>query len=138
MTTIIRGVTLLKQHIYADSRGELVALEQHRNLPFELKRVFFMKVDSPESVRGGHANSCEEFIVALSGSVRVEVDNGFEHARVHLAGHDKGLWIRAGILVHLREFEPGTLLLACASELYGDTRHFSRAQPQLIMADCPA
>lgn len=139
VTNIITGVTLLKQHIHADPRGALVALEQHRNLPFEPKRVFFMNVDVPGTLRGGHANSCDEFIMALSGSVLIEVDNGREGARVRLASYDRALWVRAGILIHLRDFEPRTILLVCASELYGDTRHFDAPQPLLNLAeDCPA
>ena len=139
VTNIITGVTLLKQHIHADPRGELVALEQHRNLPFEPKRVFFMSVDSPGALRGGHANSCDEFIMALSGSVLVEVDNGRECASVRLDRYDRALWVRAGILIHLREFKPKTILLVCAPELYVDTRHFDAPQPLLNMAeDCLA
>lgn len=138
VTNIITGVTLLKQRIHADARGELVSLEQHRNLPFEPKRVFFMNIDSPGAVRGGHANSCDEFIMALSGSVLIEVDNGIDRARVCLGSYDRALWVRAGILVHLREFEPRTILLVCASQLYSDTRHFDRPQPFLNMADCAA
>ena len=136
--TIIPGATLHKQHVHADSRGELVSFEQHRNLPFLPRRVFFIKADSPDVVRGGHANSCDEFIVALSGSVLIEVDNGLERGRVRLESHDRALWVRAGIVIHLREFGPGTILLVCAPALYCDTHHFDGAQPHLAVADCAA
>ena len=126
------------QRIHADARGDLVALEHCENLPFEPKRVFFIKVNDQGKARGGHANSCDEFIVALSGSVLVEVDNGFERGRVRLNTCDRGLWVRAGILIHLREFQPGTILLVCAPELYRDTQHFDEAQPHLILVDCAA
>lgn len=77
--------------------------------------------------------------MVLSGAVLVEVDNGRERARVRLASYDRALWVRAGVLIHLREFEQKTILLVCASELYGDTRHFDEPQPFLSMAeDCPA
>lgn len=135
---LIPGVRLLTQAVHADERGSLVALEEGDGLPFPLERVFFMKVDEAGTVRGGHANSCDEYIVPLAGSVVVEVDNGERSARVRLSDHRRGLWIRAGILIHLREFEAGTTLLVCASARYEETRHFARAQPHLTTALCPA
>lgn len=122
--------------IHADSRGALGAFEQFVNLPFALERVFYMKVDDPGVVRGGHANSGEELIVALAGSVFVEVDNGHEKSRVRLHTLDKGLWVRPGVLIYLREFEPQTLLLVCASERYAEALHSDRVQPQWIAAAC--
>ena len=135
---LIKGVQLRRQQVHVDPRGELVALEQFASLPFTPKRVFFMKVDSPTIVRVGHANSCDELIVAVSGSVLVEVDNGHERASARLSGCDQALWISSGILIRLREFGPGTVLLVCASAPYGETRHFERPQPGLVKAGRPA
>ena len=135
---VIHGVQLRRQQVHADPRGKLVSLELPASLPFVPKRVFFMKVDSPGTLRGGHANSCDELIVAASGSVLVEVDNGSEHAAIRLSDCDQALWIRSGILIRLKEFELNTILLVCASALYGDTRHFERPQPGLIKASEPA
>ncbi|NEU12620.1 WxcM-like domain-containing protein [Methylobacterium sp. BTF04] len=135
---LIEGAQLLAHCLHTDARGDLVAFEEFKNLPFPLERVFFIKVDAPEVVRGGHANSCDELIVALSGSVLVEVDNGREQSHIRLCTHDQALWVRAGVIIHLREFVPGTLILVCASARYEDTRHYSRAQPHLMRTDCYA
>lgn len=134
---LIRGVSLLEHRVHADARGRLIALEQPGTLPFVLKRVFSVLVDARHVVRGGHANSCDEFIVALSGSVLIEADNGAERTSVRLRDHDRALWAKAGTLIHLREFEPGTILLVCASATHADTRRFDRPQPHLIGADRP-
>ena len=134
----MEGVQLRRQRVHADPRGELVALEQFASLPFAPKRVFFMKVDSSSVVRGGHANSCDELIVAVSGSVLVELDNGHERASTRLSGCDQALWISAGILIRLKEFGPGTVLLVCASAPYEETRHFERPQPWMVKAGWPA
>ena len=136
--TIIPGVMLLRQQVHTDRRGSLVSLQEDDSLPFPLARVFFMSVDRAGTVRGGHANSCDEYIVPVSGSVVVEVDNGEETARVRLADPGRGLWVRAGVLIHLREFEAGTTLLVCASARYEKTRHFAKAQPHLVADLCPA
>lgn len=135
---VIRGVTLLRQQIHSDRRGHLVSLEEEDALPFPLERVFFMKVDRDGIERGGHANSCDEYIVALSGSVVVEVDNGDQIASIRLDHHGEGLWIRPGILIHLRAFEAGTTLLVCASARYEETRHYAHARPDLIAPLCLA
>lgn len=137
-TTIIPGVMLLRQRVHADRRGSLVSLEGDDSLPFPLERVFFMRVDRAGTVRGGHANSCDEYIVPIGGCVVVDVDNGEDRASVRLSDPGRGLWVRAGILIHLREFEAGTTLLVCASARYGETRHFAQAQPHLVAALCSA
>jgi hypothetical protein len=135
---LIKGASLLEHPIHADDRGHLVAFQQFDTLPFRPERVFFMKIDRPEAERGGHANSCDEFIVAVAGAVRVEVDNGTERAGVWLRDYARGLWVRPGVLIHLRAFEPGTILLVCASARYEATHHFTTAQPHLMLADCCA
>jgi hypothetical protein len=134
----IEGVRLLEQQVHADGRGELVAFEQWENVPFPIERVFFMKIDRLGIARGGHANSCDELIVPLAGSVLVEVDNGEARSTIRLRDRDQALWIRPGILIHLRDFEPDTVLLVFASARYSETRHFDRAQPQIRLANCTA
>lgn len=134
---LIRGVELMRFRLHADSRGELAVFENSENMPFSLKRVFFIRISDSATVRGGHANSCDELIVPMSGSVLAELDNGNEQSRIRLHRYDQALWVRAGIVIHLREFEPDTLLFVCASASYADTRHFQHPQPHLMMANCP-
>jgi dTDP-4-dehydrorhamnose 3,5-epimerase-like enzyme len=133
---LIRGAQLLALKVHADARGELGAFEQRDNLPFDLKRVFYLRVDDPGVTRSGHANSCDELIVAVSGSVFVEVDNGEERSGVRLHTRDQGLWVRPGVLISLHAFEPQTVLLVCASSSFADTQRSDRVQPQWIAAAC--
>lgn len=135
---LINGAQLLDYQVHADSRGKLAAFEQFDSLPFRLERVFLISVDKSGTVRGGHANSCDEYIVALTGSVLVELDNGHARCTVRVRPGGQALWVRPGVLIILRDFEPETRLLVCASARYEDTRHFDRPQPQLIEADCYA
>ena len=123
---IIEGVDLLPQVVHSDPRGNLVSFEEFGNVPFCPKRVFVITVDRPGQDRGGHANSCDELISVISGGVTIEIDNGRSRRSVRLDGCDEALWIRAGILIVLKGFAPGTALLVCASERYEDTRHFDR------------
>jgi len=135
---VINGVRLLRHKAFADSRGALVAFEQNRNLPFKVERVFTIEVEEAGVSRGGHANSCDELIVCLSGSVIVDVDNGDERKSIRLGTKSESVWIGAGILINLRHFDPRTVLLVFASALYEDTLHYDQPQPQLIYSDCVA
>ncbi|GJD44208.1 hypothetical protein AFCDBAGC_2074 [Methylobacterium cerastii] len=131
----MRGAALLGPNVNVDPRGRLVAFEAFDNLPFVPQRVFVMEVDDATVTRGGHANSCDEVIVALRGAATIALDNGEETATVRLNGDHAPLWISAGILIRLENFEAGTLLLVCASERYGDTRHYAQPQKALITGE---
>lgn len=111
-----------------DERGDLVVLEQG-TLPFVPKRIFFITVSNAGSVRAQHAGSSEELIVPLSGAVTVDLDNGEQQTSMRLADKNKAMWVRPGVWLRLREFEPGTILLVAASLCYSETRHFDRPQP---------
>lgn len=121
---IIHGVKQITHRVHGDTRGDLVAFERSSSLPFPLERVFFMKVDERSGERGGHANSCHEYIVAVAGSVVIDVDNGRERASVRLTGHDQALWVGPGVLLRLRDFSRDTVLLVCASQSYAQTTHY--------------
>lgn len=130
----IKGAALLEQDVHADRRGRLVAFEAFDNLPFVPQRAFVMEVDDASVTRGGHANSCDEVIVALRGGATITLDNGERTTAVRLSGGHGPLWISAGIVIRLDAFEAGTLLLVFASERYGETRHFAHPQADLIAA----
>ncbi len=132
---LIEGAELLEHGVNVDFRGELAAFEDFNNLPFLLERVFFIKAGTAGISRGGHANSCDEAIIALSGSVLVEANNGHQKASVRLDSSNEMVWIKPGVVVSLLDFAPNTILLVCASARFSDTRHYPCAQPNLTLAD---
>lgn len=131
----IEGAELLTHKVNVDSRGELAAFENFNNLPFPLERVFFIKAGAAGMQRGGHANSCDEAIIALTGSVLVEADNGYQKASIRLASGNELVWIKPGVVVSLLDFAPNTILLVCASARFSDTQHYHCAQPHLVVAN---
>ncbi|TXN41453.1 hypothetical protein FV232_23330 [Methylobacterium sp. WL30] len=135
---IIEGADLVPQVVHSDARGNLVSFEEFGNVPFCPKRVFVIMSDRPGQDRGGHANSCDELISVISGAVTIEIDNGRTRSSVRLDSFDEALWIRAGILIVLKDFAPGTALVVCASERYEDTRHFDRPRMIVKRLVCPA
>lgn len=129
---MIRGVEVRELSVFNDGRGDLVAIESGANLPFPLRRVFYMAVDDPKIVRARHATSADLFLSAISGSVTVAVDNGEECASIRLRTRARAVWTRPGIYIVLRDFAPQTMLMVCASTHFKDTRYFQAPQPHLL------
>lgn len=102
-----------------DPRGNLTVAEGLKDMPFEVKRVYWTyDVPSGES-RGGHAHRrCEEFIVAVSGSFDVTLDDGRERRTFHLNHPYQGLYVGTGIWRTLDDFSSGAVCLVLASERF--------------------
>lgn len=100
-----------------DPRGNLTVAEQITNIPFEISRTYWVyDVPGGES-RGGHAHKrCLEFIVAVSGSFHVTLDNGNEK-KTYLLNHPwQGLLVDTGIWRTLDDFSSGAVCMVLASE----------------------
>jgi dTDP-4-dehydrorhamnose 3,5-epimerase-like enzyme len=105
----------------SDRRGNLTFIEGNRHVPFEIKRVYYLyDVPSGES-RGGHAHKrLHQFIIAVSGSFDVILDDGFERMRYHLNRPYYGLYIPPMIWRELDNFSSGAVCLVLASEFYDE------------------
>lgn len=105
-----------------DPRGNLTVAESMRQVPFDVKRVYWTyDVPSGES-RGGHAHrQCRELIIAVSGSFTVTLDTGFERKAFHLNHPWQGLLVETGIWRTLDDFSSGAVCLVLASEPYDET-----------------
>lgn len=102
-----------------DPRGNLTVAEQNIDVPFDIKRVYWTyDVPGGES-RGGHAHKrLKQFVIALSGSFHVTLDNGFERKTVLLNHPWQGLLIDVNTWRTLDDFSSGAVCLVLASEHY--------------------
>ena len=102
-----------------DPRGNLTVAEQMKDVPFDIKRAYWVyDVPGGES-RGGHAHKeCEEVIVAVSGSFDVTLDNGEIRETYHLNHPYQGLYVGTGIWRTLEDFSSGAVCLVMASHLF--------------------
>ena len=100
----------------ADIRGNLSIIEQFKQIPFDIKRVHWI-YDVPGGMdRGGHAfKETEEFIVALSGSFDVEVDDGINKKTFPLSRSYYGLFIPKGIWRTMTNFSTNSLAQAISN-----------------------
>ena len=104
-----------------DPRGNLAVLE-NSNIPFEIKRVFYLYDVPSGSQRGGHAlKKTNQLLIPLSGSFEVVLDNGKEKKSVLLNKPDKGLLINKGIWRELQNFSSGAVCLVLSSGEFDET-----------------
>ncbi len=103
-----------------DERGHLVIVEGGIDIPFEIKRVFYIFGSDPDVVRGRHANRRSEFIlinVAGTSKVRV-VDRSGNEMIIHLNRPHTGVYIPPMVWKDMYDFSPDSVLLVLSSEHY--------------------
>ncbi|MGC3976983.1 MAG: FdtA/QdtA family cupin domain-containing protein [Paludibacteraceae bacterium] len=99
-----------------DRRGNLSFIESEEHIPFTVKRSYWIYDVPGGEIRGGHAfREQEEFIVALSGSFDIVLNNGFEEFRFHLNRSYNGLYVPKGIWRQMENFSTNSLALVLAS-----------------------
>lgn len=110
---------LITLHTISDPRGNLTVAEENKDLPFDLKRAYWI-FDVPQGGnRGGHAHKrLRQVLVAINGSFTVNLDNGKEKKKYQLNNPEEGLLIDTEIWRTLDDFSSGAICLVLASELY--------------------
>jgi WxcM-like, C-terminal len=126
---IVQGATLFDLKINEDHRGILAAFDDLTNLPFPLKRFFFIRVPAGNAVRGEHASSGHQLIVIACGEMTADLDNGSNRATVVVKPGKMALHLMPGVWLRMRAFEPGTVIVVAASQTFAETRYFSTPQP---------
>ena len=104
---------------HGDERGQLVALEEYKDIPFEIKRVYYM-YDTLDGVRRGfHAHkSLEQILICIHGTCKVLLDNGTEKKIVPLEKPYEGLYIANNIWREMYDFSSDAVLMVLASDYY--------------------
>jgi len=102
--------------------GNITIVEGQINLPFDIKRIYYLYDVPGGEGRGGHAHKeLKQLIVAASGSFEVLLDDGINKKIVKLNRPDYGLFIVPGIWRELFEFSSGAISLVLASQVYTET-----------------
>lgn len=104
---------------HGDERGMLVALEEYKDIPFEIKRVYYMYHTKQDVRRGFHAHkNLEQILVCVSGSCKVRLDNGHEDKVVTLETPYEGLYISKSLWREMYDFSEDAVLVVFASDYY--------------------
>jgi len=108
-----------------DPRGNLTFIEGNNQIPFEIKRVYYLYDVPGGGERGGHAHKdLTQLIIAMSGSFDVILDDGENKKRVHLNRSYQGLLVCPMIWRELDNFSSGSVCLVLASNLYSEDDYF--------------
>jgi len=112
-------VKIIKLPKISDPRGNLTFIEQSKHIPFEIKRVYWIYDVPGGEIRGGHAFiEQREFIVALSGSFDVVINDGKNEQRHYLNRSYFGLYVPAGLWRHLDNFSTNAVAMVVSSTNY--------------------
>ena len=112
-------VTTKEFNVLGDYRGQLVALEENRNIPFDLKRVFYIFGTQEGVSRGNHSHyKTKQFLVAVNGSCKVTLDDGYNKETFNLNKPNLGLFQDALIWGSMHDFSSDCVLMVLADEYY--------------------
>ncbi|MBR5493695.1 MAG: WxcM-like domain-containing protein [Alistipes sp.] len=118
--TTVHDCRIIDIRKYTDNRGYLSVIEGGEDIPFEIKRIYYLYM-VPEAARGAHAHKeLQQLLVATSGSVDITLDDGKEKKTFHLDRPWKGLLVVPGLWRDLDNFSGGTVLMCLASEKYDE------------------
>ena len=104
-----------------DQNGLLIAVEAGREIPFEIKRVFYI-FDTAENVeRGFHAHKeLKQVLICLTGACTLLLNDGINQESVRLEDNRKGIFLPPHIWHEMKDFDKGTVLVSLASEVYDE------------------
>lgn len=118
--TTINDCRMIDIRRYTDNRGYLSVVEGNLDVPFEIKRIYYLYM-VPEVARGAHAHKgLQQLLIATSGSVDIIMDDGANKQTFHLDKPWKGLLIPAGLWRDLERFSSDAVLLCLANEHYDE------------------
>ncbi len=107
---------------HGDDRGMLVALEEMKDIPFSIKRIYYIYDTLAGVRRGFHAHkNLKQILVCVKGSCKLHLDNGFETEEVLLDKPYEGVYLDNNIWREMYDFSQDAVLLVLASEYYDES-----------------
>lgn len=109
----------------SDPRGNLTFIEGERHIPFKIERVYYLYDVPGGAERGGHAHKgLEQFLIAMSGSFDVVLNDGTEEKRFHLNRSYYGLYVCPMVWREIDNFSSGSVCVALASQPYDEADYY--------------
>jgi hypothetical protein len=108
-------------------RGNLTFVESGRHIPFDIRRVYYLYDVPGGSERGGHAHrNLHQFLIAMSGSYDVHLDDGYSKKTIHMNRSYYGLYICPMIWRVIDNFSSGAVCMVLASDYYDESDYYRR------------
>ncbi len=125
---------LIDLNLRSDVRGDLLSLEQMKNVPFEIKRVYCLTRLQASQPRGFHAHrNLQQLVVCLAGRCRFVLDDGQEKQEVWLDGAQQGLLLGNQIWREMHDFSADCVLMVLASDYYDEADYIRDYQEFLAV-----
>jgi dTDP-4-dehydrorhamnose 3,5-epimerase-like enzyme len=129
MTDIQRNL-----QVCGDERGLLAVMEQGKQVPFDIKRVYFLYGTEQNVRRGFHAHrQLRQFAVCAAGSCTMLLDDGKQKQEIRMDSPGQGLMIEPMVWHEMFDFSPDCVLLVLASDIY-DESDYIRDYPEFLEA----
>lgn len=126
--TSMEQVKMLEFPQHGDVRGQLVIVEGGQDIPFEIKRVFYIYGSDATVVRGQHANRETEFVlINVAGTSKVKVKDGLGNEAIFCLNRPHtGIYLPRMVWKDMYDFSPDSVLLVLASEHYDPAEYIRR------------
>jgi len=115
---------LLEFKVMGDERGSLVSLEEEKNIPFNIKRVYYIYGTKTDTVRGKHAHvNLQQVAICVSGSCKFLLDDGNTKETIELNSPNIGLYIGKNMWREMYDFSQDCVLIVLANEYYDENEY---------------
>lgn len=122
--TLLDQVYTIEFKQNGDERGHLVVVEEKKDIPFSIARIFYIYGSDHDVVRGRHANRRSEFVlVNVSGTSKVKVMNGKDEKVIVLDKPHMGVYLPKMVWKEMYDFSEDSVLLCIASEVYDPSEY---------------
>ena len=119
-------MSVMHHKVLGDHRGQLVVIEGKDDVPFDIKRVFYIYGTQKDTPRGNHSHyKTKQYLIAVNGSCKVTLDNGKTKQTFSLDEPDKGLFQDALIWGTMHDFSDDCVLLVFADNRYKSEDYIS-------------
>lgn len=121
----INKVKMIEFPQYGDERGHLVVIEGMKNIPFEIKRAFYIYGSDSDVIRGQHANRKTEFVlINVAGTSKVTVKDGVGNEAIFCLNRPHtGIYLPTMVWKDMHDFSKNSVLLVLASEHYDNSEY---------------
>lgn len=123
---------VIELHKVKGEKGNIVIAEGNLEIPFDIKRIFYIYEVSRDTMRGAHANRNSEFVlICVKGSVKVKIKYAKEEEIYTLDVEDKGLYIPKMVWKEMYDFSEDAILLCISSKEY-DPQEYIREYDKFL------
>ena len=133
--TAINKCGIIDLQIIDDPRGKLSVIEGEKQIPFDIKRVYYLYDVPGGADRGGHGHkNLQQFIIAMSGSFDVVLDDGYTKKTFQMNRSYYGLYVCPMMWREVKNFSSGAVCLVLASEKYDENDYYRSYEDFLLKA----